>query len=116
MTPKEKNQASTEKALHLLIKGPKEPNLAREHIESWITINLLFILFAQKLIFILTLVAIKKIQSLIQRDKDMSKHPNLTSGPLINGAGIVSKTFSWASYHLNIQSIKKNYNIIRKKS
>jgi len=33
MTPKEKNQASTEKALHLLIKGPKEPNLAREHIE-----------------------------------------------------------------------------------
>lgn len=36
------------------------------------------------------LVAIQKIQSLIQRDKDMSKHPNLTSGPLINGAGIVS--------------------------
>lgn len=35
-------------------------------------------------------VAIQKIQSLIQRDKDMSKHPNLTSGPLINGAGIVS--------------------------
>lgn len=53
-------------------------------------------------IFILTLVAIKKIQSLIQRDKDMSKHPNLTSGPLINGAGIVSKTFSLVLYYLNI--------------
>lgn len=116
MTPKEKNQASTEKALHLLIKGPKEPNLAREHIESWITIELYCILFAKKFIFILTLVAIKKIQSLIQRDKDMSKHPNLTSGPLINGAGIVSKTFSWVSYYLNIQTNKENYNVIRKKS
>lgn len=44
--------------------------------------------------FVYKLVAIQKIQSLIQRDKDMSKHPNLTSGPLINGAGIVSITFN----------------------
>jgi len=87
LTPKEKNQASSERSLHLLIKGPKKQNLDREHIESLSIIDLYLILFA------LSLVAIQKIQSLIQRDKDMSKHPNLTSGPLINGAGIVSKTF-----------------------
>lgn len=48
--------------------------------------------------YVYTVVAIQKIQSLIQRDKDMSKHPNLTSGPLINGAGIVSLTFYLFQY------------------
>jgi len=52
-------------------------------------------------------VAIQKIQSLIQRDKDMSKHPNLTSGPLINGAGIVSLKFHLVLYYLTI-----NLNIV----
>lgn len=108
LTPKEKNQASSERSLHLLIKGPKKQNLDRKHIESLTTINF-FILFPKKYIFILTLVAIQKIQSLIQRDKDMSKHPNLTSGPLINGAGIVSETFCLVLYFSNIKTSKENY-------
>jgi hypothetical protein len=48
--------------------------------------------------FAYKLVAIQKIQSLIQRDKDMSKHPNLTSGPLINGAGIVSIIYFYVPF------------------
>lgn len=41
LTPKEKNQASSERSLHLLIKGPKKQNLDRKHIEF--TIDLYFI-------------------------------------------------------------------------
>lgn len=32
LTPKEKNQASSERSLHLLIKGPKKQNLDRKNI------------------------------------------------------------------------------------
>lgn len=32
LTPKEKNQASSERSLHLLIKGPKKQNLDRKDI------------------------------------------------------------------------------------
>lgn len=32
LTPKEKNQASSERSLHLLIKGPKKQNLDRKYI------------------------------------------------------------------------------------
>jgi len=39
----------------------------------------------------------------------MSKHPNLTSGPLINGAGIVSETFCLVLYYSNIKTSKENY-------
>lgn len=31
LTPKEKNQASSERSLHLLIKGPKKQNLDRKN-------------------------------------------------------------------------------------
>lgn len=92
LTPKEKNQASSERSLHLLIKGPKKQNLDRKNI-VFFTFHLSYILYLKKIYIINVLVAIQKIQSLIQRDKDMSKHPNLTSGPLINGAGIVSISF-----------------------
>lgn len=93
LTPKEKNQASSERSLHLLIKGPKKQNLDRKSVTFFIPISV----FLQLVTFVCSLVAIQKIQSLIQRDKDMSKHPNLTSGPLINGAGIVS-----AQYYVNL--------------
>lgn len=35
LTPKEKNQASSERSLHLLIKGPKKQNLDRKSITSF---------------------------------------------------------------------------------
>jgi len=41
----------------------------------------------------------------------MSKHPNLTSGPLINGAGIVSILFCLVVYNLNVVTSKENYYI-----
>lgn len=95
LTPKEKNQASSERSLHLLIKGPKKQNLDRKNVVFLIFTSVIGIsYFFNDYICFYILVAIQKIQSLIQRDKDMSKHPNLTSGPLINGAGIVSIIFS----------------------
>lgn len=97
LTPKEKNQASSERSLHLLIKGPKKQNLDRKNIISFY-LTIFHIIYKLICVCMCIAVAIQKIQSLIQRDKDMSKHPNLTSGPLINGAGIVSLTFYLFQY------------------
>lgn len=44
----------------------------------------------------------------------MSKHPNLTSGPLINGAGIVSITQSFMhSVHLTLNEQKTQRNNLK---
>lgn len=43
LTPKEKNQASSERSLHLLIKGPKKQNLDRKNFFLFYLKNCFFI-------------------------------------------------------------------------
>lgn len=51
LTPKEKNQASSERSLHLLIKGPKKQNLDRKEVIIILKFIGTIILFCIKISF-----------------------------------------------------------------